>query len=128
MVGITVPIAPWSSGKYDYAIQRNEINIKTADDETAAKKNEIRNQIVNIISNLHAAKETMNYYHGVLIPQTENTLKSTQYNYESNMTSFIDLLDSYRMYQEAKLMYFESVNMYLKMIAELEMAAGLNLK
>jgi hypothetical protein len=63
-----------------------------------------------------------------LIPQTENTLKSTQYSYENNMTDFLDLLDSYRMYQDAKLMYYESITMYLKMTAELEKASGINLK
>jgi outer membrane protein TolC len=64
----------------------------------------------------------------VMIPQTENSLKSTQYSYESGMASFLELLDSYRMYQEAKLMYYESVNMFLKMLTDLERVTGMNLK
>jgi outer membrane protein TolC len=128
MVGVNIPIAPWTSGKYDYAIQRSEVNIKTRQQELEAKKNSIRSEITTIINNTKSAKETMNYYYGVMIPQTENTLKSTQYNYESGMTGILDLLDSYKMYQEAWIMYYESVNMYLKMIGELEYAAGLNLK
>jgi hypothetical protein len=63
-----------------------------------------------------------------MIPQTENSLKATQYSYENNMTGFLDLLDSYRMYQDSKIMYWESVTMYLKMIGELEYSTGLNLK
>ena len=128
MVGVNVPLAPWSSGKYDYAIQRNEINIKSANEEYLSKQTEIRNEIANIVNNIHTANQSMNYYSGVLMPQTENTLKSTQYSYENNLTSFLDLLDSFKMYQEAKLMYYETINMYLKMIAELEKATGLNLK
>jgi cobalt-zinc-cadmium efflux system outer membrane protein len=128
MVGVNVPIAPWSSGKYDYAIQRTEINIKSANEEYDFKRTEIRNEITNIVNNIHTSKETMNYYSGVLMPQAENTLKSTQYSYENNLTQFLDLLDSFKMYQEAKLMYWESVNINLKMIAELEKAIGLNLK
>ena len=128
MVGINVPIAPWSSGKYDFAIQKSKIDAKTAVLECAAKQNEIKSSVETITGNLRQAKETMRYYYGVLMPQTENTLKSTQYSYENSMTGFMDLLDSYRMYQEAKLMYYESVTMYLKMIAELEFAAGLNIK
>lgn len=128
MLGINIPIAPWTSGKYDYSIQKSEINIKAAQQELEAKKNEIRKEVTTIVNNLGAAKETMNYYYGVMLPQTENTLKSTQYNYETNMTSFLDLLDSYKMYQDARIMYYESVNMYLKMISELETSAGLNLK
>ena len=128
MFGINIPIAPWTSGKYDYAIQKSTINIKTAGQELESKKNIIKNEIITIINNIKSAKETMNYYYGVLIPQTENTLKSTQYNYENNMTGFLDLLDSYKMYREAWIMYYESVNMYLKMIGDLERAAGLNLK
>ncbi|NOS86347.1 MAG: hypothetical protein HOP31_14510 [Ignavibacteria bacterium] len=55
-------------------------------------------------------------------------MKSAQYSYETDMGSFLDLLDAYRMYQESRIMYYESVTMYLKMIAELEKATGLNLK
>jgi outer membrane protein TolC len=128
MFGINIPIAPWTSGKYDYSIQKTEINVKAAEQELESKKNEIRNEVITIVNNLKASKENMNYYYGVMLPQTENTLKSTQYNYETNMTSFLDLLDSYKMYQDARIMYYESVVMYLKMIGELENSAGLNLK
>jgi cobalt-zinc-cadmium efflux system outer membrane protein len=128
MIGINIPFAPWSSGKYKYAVQRNEINVRTSTDEYETKRNEIRNEIISVINNLKSAKETMNYYNGVLIPQTENTLKSTQYSYENNLTSFLDLLDSYKMYQEARHMFHESVTMFLKMIAELEKLTAMNLK
>jgi outer membrane protein TolC len=128
MFGINLPFAPWSSGKYDYAVQKNKINIKSASYEYESKKNEIRNEIISIANNMSSLKETMNFYYRVQIPQTENTMKSAQYSYETNMTGFLDLLDSYRTYQEAKLMFYESVNMYLKMIAELEKASGVNLK
>ncbi len=128
MFGVNIPFAPWSSGKYDHAIMKNEIIIKSSSEEYNAKKNEIRNEITSIVNNMNSLKETMNFYYGVQIPQTENTMKSSQYSYETGMGGFLDLLDAYRMYQEARLMYYESVNMYLKMIAELEKAAALNLK
>ena len=70
----------------------------------------------------------MLYYHDILLPQTENSLKSTQYNYENNMTTFLDLLDSYRMYLDAQNMFYESVTMYLKMISDLEKITGMNFK
>jgi outer membrane protein, heavy metal efflux system len=128
MFGISIPFAPWTSGKYDYSIEKSEVRIKAAAEEIETKKNDIRNEVVNSVNQLLSAKQTMNYYYTVMIPQTENSLKATQYNYETNMTSFIDLLDSYRMYQEAKLMFYESVSMYLKMIAEVEYATGMNFK
>jgi outer membrane protein, heavy metal efflux system len=128
MFGVNIPFAPWSSGKYDYAIMKNEVIIKSTSEELNAKKNDIRNEITVIVNNMNSLKETMNFYYGVQIPQTENTMKSAQYSYETNMGGFLDLLDAYKMYQEAKLMYYESVNMYLKMIAELEKATGINLK
>jgi outer membrane protein TolC len=128
MLGFNIPIAPWTSGKYDYAIQKNSLNVKSANEEYETKKNEIRNEINNAVNSFLSAKQTMRYYYTVLIPQTENSLKATQYNYETNMTDFLDLLDSYKMYQEAKLMFYDSLNMYLKMIADLEKATGMNLK
>ncbi|KXK55706.1 MAG: Outer membrane efflux protein precursor [Chlorobi bacterium OLB5] len=128
MFGVNIPFAPWSSGKYDQSIRRNEIMIKSTTDELSIKKNDIRNEITAIVNNMTALKETMKFYYGVQMPQTENTMKSAQYSYETNMGSFLELLDAYKMYQETKLMYYESVAMYLKMIAELEKATGLNLK
>ncbi len=128
MVGVNIPFAPWSSGKYDHAIKRNEVIIRSTTDELSAKKNDIRNEITTIVNNMTSLKETMKFYYGVQLPQTENTMKSAQYSYETDMGSFLDLLDAYRMYQESRIMYYESVTMYLKMIAELEKATGLNLK
>lgn len=128
MVGVNIPFAPWSSGKYDHAIKRNEVIIRSTTDELSAKKNDIRNEVTTIVNNMTSLKETMKFYNGVQLPQTENTMKSAQYSYETNMGGFLDLLDAYRMYQESRIMYYESVSMYLKMIAELEKATGLNLK
>lgn len=128
MVGVNIPFAPWSSGKYDHAIKKNEVIIRSTTDELSAKKNDIRNEVTTIVNNMTSLKETMRFYFGVQLPQTENTMKSAQYSYETDMGSFLDLLDAYRMYQESRIMYYESVTMYLKMIAELEKATGLNLK
>lgn len=128
MLGVSLPFAPWTSGKYDYAIKKSEVIIKASNEEIETLKNDIRNEVVNSVNQLLSAKQTVNYYYTVMIPQTENSLKATQYNYENNMTSFLDLLDSYRMYQEAKLMFYESVTMYLKMIADVENTTGMNFK
>ena len=128
MLGINIPIAPWSSGKYDLSEKKSEVIIKSATEEITAKKNDIRSEVTAIVNNLNSLKETMNFYFGVQIPQTENTMKSAQYSYESGSGSFLDLLDAYRMYQDSRLMYFKSLSMYLKMTADLEKAAGLNLK
>lgn len=128
MVGINIPFAPWSSGKYKYNIQRNEIEIKVSNEEYEVKQNEIRNEIILVINNMRAAKVNMSYFYNVYIPQTESTLKSTQYSYENNLTSFLDLIDSYRMHQDAEHMYHEALTMYLKLIAELEKVTAINIK
>lgn len=128
MFGVTIPIAPWTSGKYDYAIQRSTLSIKAANIEYESKRNEIRNQIDTTINRLIANKSTVKYYRDVVIPQSENSLKATQYSYENNMATFLEILDAFRMYTESKLMYYESVNMYLKMTADLELVTGMNLK
>lgn len=128
MLGISIPFAPWSSGKYNYRIQKSSVDIKSMSAEYETKRNEIRNEVTTAYNMMVSGKETMNYYNTVLVPLTENTLKATLNSYEDNLTDFLDLLDSYRMYQDAKLMFYESMNMYLRTIAELEMAAGFNIK
>ena len=128
MFGISLPFAPWTSGKYDISEQRSFLNMESVRQEYESKRIEIKNQVDTVLNSLSSLKETMLYYNNILIPQTENSLKSTQYNYENNMTSFLDLLDSYRMLHDAKEMFYESVTMYLKMIAELEKITGMNFK
>lgn len=128
MFGISVPIAPWSWGKYDFTIQKNEIMMQSTRQDYESKRIEIKNQIDTVLNALLSLKETMHYYNDVLIPQTENSLRSTQYSYENNMTSFLDLLDSYRMLLDSRNMFYESANMYLKMIADLEKITGMNFK
>jgi outer membrane protein TolC len=128
MVGFNIPIAPWTSGKYNYAIQRSSLNLRAANIEYETLRNTIRNEIDTTLNRMIANKNTIKYYKDVVIPLSENSLKSTQYSYESNMASFIEILDAYRMYTDSKFMYYESVNMYLKMLADLERVTGMNLK
>jgi outer membrane protein TolC len=92
------------------------------------KQNEIRNEVQSTLNDLKSVRQTVDFSYNVLMPQTENSLKSTQYNYETGMTSMLDLLDSYESYQEARQMFYESVNMYLKTIIELEKLTGMNFK
>src|SRR5471030_2063106 len=78
MVGVTIPFAPWSSGKYDAMVQKSIINIKASTSEYDTKKNEIRNEVTSAYNMLQSGREALRYYYYELIPQTENSLKSTQ--------------------------------------------------
>jgi outer membrane protein, heavy metal efflux system len=128
MVGVNLPFAFWSSSKYKYRDQKNIINIKSVSEELDAKKVTVRNEVSNTLNNLMTTKKTMDYYHDIMIPQSENSFKSAQYAYENKMASFLDLLDAFRMYQDSRLMYYESTAMYLKMIVDLEKVTGMNIK
>jgi len=128
MFGVNVPFAPWSSGKYDLRIQKEKINLKSTYEEFDTKRNEIQKEIKNTIEIIKSARETMVFYEDVMIPQSENTFKSTLYSYENDMTSFLDMLDSYKIYQDAKLMFHESQNMLLNALNELEKITGLSIK
>src|ERR1051325_5430885 len=126
MLGMTLPFAPWSSGKYDDKIQNSEIGIKAAESEYEAKRTEIYSEIKTAVNELETARNVLQFYQNILIPQTENSMKSAESSYETNMSTFMDVLDAFRMYQEAKGMFYEAMGNYLKTTAELEKAAGLN--
>lgn len=128
MLGVNIPFAPWSSGKYDLRLQKEKVNLKSTYEEYDIKRNEIQKEIKNTIEMIKSTRSTMFFYNDVLIPQSENTFKSTIYSYENDMTTFLDVLDSYRMYQDAKLMFHESQNMLLKALNDLEKITGLNIK
>ncbi len=78
----------------------------------------------NNLIKINSSQEKIRYISTILIPQTEQTFKSALVSYESALTEFIDLLDTYRSLRENNKMLVEEETNYLILISSLEKIIG----
>jgi outer membrane protein TolC len=76
---------------------------------------------------IQTARETVDLYKTVLIPQAEQSMKSAEAGYVSGIVSFIDLLDAERILLRIQFDYWKAYADYLKRISDIERAVGIEL-
>jgi outer membrane protein TolC len=126
MAGVSIPLAPWSSGRYTSKVEENELNVKKAEDDYQSMENmtlyEVQDALVKVQSNQNLAS----LYKNTVIPQAEQTLESTISAYQTGKTEFLMLIDAYRMVLMSKLDYHMAVMSYMSSQAQLEQAVGMS--
>jgi cobalt-zinc-cadmium efflux system outer membrane protein len=127
MVGISIPLAPWSSGKYTSKVEENEINIRRAEEDVANMKNMTSFEVQDALVKMQTNKNLVDLYRNTVIPQSEQTLQSTISAYQTGKTEFLMMIDAYRMVLMSKLDYYMSVMNYMSSQAALEQAVGLDI-
>jgi outer membrane protein TolC len=87
--------------------------------------NQILLEVEDTYFKIENGRETVNLYKNVLIPQAEQSLKSAEAGYVAGVVSFLDLLDSQRMLLKIEYAYWKAYVDYLKHVADMERAAGI---
>jgi cobalt-zinc-cadmium efflux system outer membrane protein len=127
MVGITIPLAPWSSGKYTSKTEETELNVKWAEDEYSSMKNMVLFDVQQALVNVQTNRNLVLLYKNTVIPQAEQTLQSTTASYQTGKTEFLMLIDAYRMVLMSRLDYYMAVMNFMSSQAQLEQAVGLDM-
>ena len=128
MIGITIPIAPWSSGKYSGRSEENEVNIRSGELDLADMRNMAASDVRDAWTKTQSRLEQVQRYRDVILPQADQTLQSTLVSYQTDKTDFLSLLDSYRMIQMLRMEYYMLVAEYQTAFATLEKAVGASLE
>lgn len=115
MAGITMPLAPWSSGGYRGARDAAERGWKEMREREREMKNMVRAEIHRAVADVEAARERFDLALGATVPQAEQTLRATEASYRAGKTEFLMLLDAYRM------LYMAQEDLYM---ARAELAVG----
>ena len=84
-------------------------------------------EIEDNLFKIETARETSNLYRNVLIPQAEQSLKSAEVGYITGVVNFLDLLDAERVLLKIQFDYWKSYTDYVKRIADMERAVGIEL-
>jgi outer membrane protein TolC len=128
MVGVSIPLSPWSSGKYTSKVEENELNVKRAEDEYANMRNMALFEVQDANVQVQTNQNLVLLYKNTVIPQAEQTLQSTIAAYQTGKTEFLMLIDAYRMLLMSKLDYHMSVMRFMASQAALEQAVGLDIQ
>lgn len=128
MVGVNIPIAPWSSGKYDGKIEEDKYSVEANLETHHQMLNTIRYEVRGAWTKMQSHWEQMQRYEKTIIPQAEQTMQVALASYQVNKTDLLSLLDSERMLNTFKMDYYMLVGEYEKDIAELEQATGKDIR
>ncbi len=128
MVGVSIPLSPWSSGKYTSKVEENQLNVKRAEEEYSNMTNMTLFEVQDANVRVQTNQNLVLLYKNTVIPQAEQTLYSTIAAYQTGKTEFLMLIDAYRMVLMSKLDYHMAVMNYMASQAALEQAVGLDIR
>lgn len=127
MVGVNIPIAFWSSGKYTSKVEENELNLSKAEDDLANMRNMVSFEVQDALVKVQSDYNLLLLYKNTTVPQAEQTLQATLSAYQTGKTEFLAVIDASRMQLTAKLDYHMAVTSYMASEAQLEQAVGLDI-
>lgn len=124
-VGVTVPIAPWSSGSVEGKTGELEMKKHQAEYELIFMTNEIENQIRSLYSDLKRSETINNLYLTTIVPQADLTLQSTIAAYKTGKATFMEVNDAHHMLIDAKINQLHAENDFLKTYVKLQRTMGI---
>jgi outer membrane protein TolC len=119
--GATIPL--WRSRIRAGVEQANEELVAQHESYTRVR-NEMEFSVRDAVIRLQTLRDQIDLFEQVLIPQTEETLRSTEAAYETAQLGVLDLLDSERMRLDVRLINARYYADYLVALAQLERAIG----
>ncbi|MGA9118435.1 MAG: TolC family protein [Bacteroidota bacterium] len=126
MVGISIPIAPWASGKVGSKVDEDELNVKKAEEDLTAMSNMALFEVQDALVQTQSNQDVVRLFKNTVIPQAEQTLLSTQAAYQTGKADFLTLIDAYRTLLKARLDHYTAVVQFMTSQARLEQAVGLS--
>ncbi|MDD5674058.1 MAG: TolC family protein [Chitinivibrionales bacterium] len=127
MIGATVPIAPWSFGKYSSGTTQAEAKTAEAQAELDNMKNMIVSEVNDALLKVESGNERLKLSKETSIPQAQQALESAMAAYKTGKQDFLMLIDIQRMLVMAKLDYHMAVMNLLDSQSRLERAVGISL-
>ena len=120
-VGINLPIR---RDKYRADLQRASDELSAAQLHRADAHNEMAFAVRDQVVRLQTLREQLTLIGDVLLPQTDEALRSTESAYETGQVGVLDLLDSERSRLDVRLIQARDIADYLVALADLERAIG----
>ena len=122
--GITLPFAPWSLAKASARVQEAESERLMLASMYTASRSMVQSQIRSKYSTLRAIETQLQKLQQVALPQLSQSIDLLLTDYETGRTSYLMVLDGYRMYNEMKVDRAMALMNYHETLAGLEREVG----
>ncbi len=124
MFSINIPI--WRN-KLSAQVKSASENIRSQKSRYQAVLNQTFFEVKNYYFKIKTARETFDLYQNALVPQAEQSLRSAEASYITGAVNFLDLLDAERILLKVQFGHWKAFADYLKYIADMERAVGIDL-
>src|SRR3989344_7864849 len=126
MIPLKVTFPLWQN-RIAPAVQEAKRNLKAVEAKLEQAENFTDYEIKNAYYRFTSAKKISELYQNALIPEAELAFRSDQAGYEGGKTDILNLIDSERVYLNAKISYYQALNETLKNFAVMERITGTEL-
>jgi outer membrane protein TolC len=126
MVPLMVNIPLWQN-RLIPAVREAKRNVSASQANLEQAENLTEYEVRDAYYRFAATREVAALYEHAVLPEAEVAFRSDQAGYEAGRTDALNLLDSERVYLNAKVMSYEAVAEAAKSLAALERAVGTDL-
>jgi cobalt-zinc-cadmium efflux system outer membrane protein len=122
--GITLPFAPWTLAKASSRVQEAESEKMMLSSMYTSSKTMVQSQIRSRLATLEALGKELHQIRDVALPLITQSIDLLLTDYETGRTSYLMVLDSYRMYNDMRLDLAMIKANYYQTFANLEREVG----
>lgn len=126
MVPLKINIPLWQNRLIPAVLEARR-NLKASQARAAQEENTAEYEVKDAYYRFTSAKQIVELYRNALIPEAELAFHSDQAGYEAGRTDVLNLIDSERVYLNARVAYYQALAEALKSYAALERALGTTL-
>ena len=117
---------PWfNASKYRSEVTRDQAKLTAAELDLTDYQVSVREEVHHLAVKIDAARREALLYRDEIIPRSESALESVRSGWESNRSTFRDLLEARRMWLDGRLMYARALAEQYQMLSELVLCCGL---
>jgi cobalt-zinc-cadmium efflux system outer membrane protein len=122
--GISLPFAPWTLSKASSRVQEAEADELMLSSMYASSKNMVHSEITSKRAALSALETQLRQLQDVVLPLLAQSIDLLLTEYETGRTSYLMVLDGYRMYNDMRRDRAMAMMNYHQTIANLEREVG----
>ncbi len=124
MAGISIPFAPWSLSKASARVQEAMAEKSMRTSMLNASRNMLEAQIRDSYAKVESFARQTEFFEKSILPQSFQSLQGLLADYQTGRTTYIMLIDGYRMYQEMRMEATMARMKYEQAVADLERNVG----
>ncbi len=127
MVGISIPVAPWSISGISGRTQEARAGEEVADALAVERELMTRRDVAESYQTARLHFDRLQKYRTAIVPSSEQAMRALQASYITDETDFLSLIDSYRAFEALQTEMVQERIAYLNALVRLERAVGSHL-